>query len=60
MKGSQKVRFSIFYLEYKQATVSNIWVSYRHICSLFFDVVAIFVEALIIVVVQTVKAFVVK
>jgi hypothetical protein len=32
-------------MEYKRVTVSNTWVRYRHTCSLFFDLVAIFIEA---------------
>jgi hypothetical protein len=59
-KGSQKVRFPIFYLVYKPLTVSNTWVRYRHIRSLFWDVVAVSVEALNIAVDQRVKALEVK
>jgi hypothetical protein len=48
-------------LEYKQVAVNNAWVRYRHICSLFFDAVAIFVETLITAVDQGVKkALVIK
>jgi hypothetical protein len=60
MRGCQKVRFCIFYLECEQITVSDTWVRYKHMHSLFFDIVAISVEALIIAVDQTVKALVVK
>jgi hypothetical protein len=46
MRGSRKVRFPIFYLEYKAVTVSNTWVRYRHICSIFLYAVAVSVETL--------------
>jgi hypothetical protein len=59
-RENRKTRFPVFNLECKQATISNTWVRYRHICSLFFDVVAISVEAVIIAVDQRVKALVVK
>jgi hypothetical protein len=55
LRGSQKVRFSIFYLEYKQVTVSDTWLRYRHIFILFFDVIAIHFEALVITVDQKTK-----
>jgi hypothetical protein len=59
IRWSQKVRFPIFYLEYKQVAVSNTWVRYRHTCSLFFEAVAISVEA-VMAVDQRVRALVVK
>jgi hypothetical protein len=54
VQGKVRKQGSLFsYLEYKQVTISNTWVRYRHTCSLFFDAVPISVEALIIVVDQS-------
>jgi hypothetical protein len=60
-QGEVRKQGSLFsYLLYKQVTVSNACVKYRHIRSPVFDVVAISVEAFITAVGQTVKALVVK
>jgi hypothetical protein len=56
----QKVKFTLFCLEYEKATVSNTRVGHSHIFSLFLDTVAIFVEVVIIAVDQTDKALAVK
>jgi hypothetical protein len=56
MTGSQKVTFPIFYLECKQVTVGNTWVSYRHVFSLFFGVVTISVEAPVIAADQRIRS----
>jgi hypothetical protein len=49
-----------FILNINKLQLSNTWVRYGHICSLFFDIVGISVQALIIVVDQRVKSLVVK
>jgi hypothetical protein len=59
-KEKSKSKVPYFYLEYKQVTLSIAWVRYRHICSLFFDVVAMSFEALITAIDQRVIALVVK
>jgi hypothetical protein len=46
MRGIKQVSFSTFYSEYKEVTSRNTLVSYRHIRSLFIDIVATSVEAL--------------
>jgi hypothetical protein len=58
-RGFLEKRFPIFYLECKQVTVSNTWVTYGHTRSLSFDAVAISVEAVITAVDKAVEALVV-
>lgn len=46
MRISQKVTFTVFYLEYKQVKVRNTQVSHSHIFSPFLDIVTLSLEAL--------------
>jgi len=60
MGKSQYINFFNFLFHYKQATISSVWVSYRLIQTVFFDLVAKSVEVFIVAVNGSVLVLVVK